>query len=39
VERHAALLLSLPGEAFYNTSKFSLGDLKSRRSQQQLNAD
>ena len=27
------------GQAFYNTSKFTLGDLKARASQQQLKAD
>ena len=37
-EQHAALC-SASGQAFYNTSKFSLRDLKSRGSQQQLKAD
>ncbi|MCW5805914.1 MAG: SAM-dependent DNA methyltransferase [Deltaproteobacteria bacterium] len=37
-EQHAALC-SASGQAFYNTSKFSLRDLKSRGNQQQLKAD
>ena len=37
-EQRAALCGSA-GQAFYNTSKFSLRDLKSRGSQQQLKAD
>src|SRR5215208_1926044 len=37
-EQHAALC-SASGQAFYNTSKFILRDLKSRGSQQQLKAD
>src|SRR5438045_4716968 len=38
VEQDAALC-GASGQAFYNTSKFSLRDLKSRGSQQQLLAD
>ncbi|HLP68020.1 MAG TPA: class I SAM-dependent DNA methyltransferase, partial [Rhizobium sp.] len=38
VEQRAALC-SAAGQAFYNTSKFTLRDLKSRASQQQLLAD
>jgi type I restriction enzyme M protein len=37
-EQHA-VLCNASNEAFYNTSKFSLRDLKSRGSQQQLKAD
>lgn len=37
-EQRAALCKSA-GQAFYNTSKFTLRDLKSRASQQQLKAD
>ena len=37
-EQHAALC-SAAKQAFYNTSKFSLRDLKSRANQQQLKAD
>jgi type I restriction enzyme M protein len=37
-EQHAALCKA-SDQAFYNTSKFSLRDLKSRGSQQQLKAD
>jgi type I restriction enzyme M protein len=37
-EQHAALS-SASGQAFYNTSQFSLRDLKSRGNQQQLKAD
>src|ERR1700739_1870876 len=37
-EQHAALG-SAAGQAFYNTSKFTLRDLRSRASQQQLRAD
>jgi len=37
-EQHAALC-DAAGQAFYNTSKFTLRDLKSRGSQQQLLAD
>ncbi|MBK8251249.1 MAG: SAM-dependent DNA methyltransferase [Polyangiaceae bacterium] len=37
-EQHAALCKA-SDEAFYNTSKFSLRDLKSRGAQQQLKAD
>jgi len=37
-EQHAALCKP-SDQAFYNTSKFSLRDLKSRGSQQQLKAD
>jgi type I restriction enzyme M protein len=37
-EQHAALCKA-SDEAFYNTSKFSLRDLKSRGNQQQLKAD
>ena len=37
-EQHAALCKA-SGQAFYNTSKFSLRDLKSRGNQQQLRAD
>lgn len=36
-QRHA--LRQAAGQAFYNTSKFTLRDLKSRASQQQLKAD
>ena len=35
----SAALCSAAGQAFYNTSKFTLHDLKSRASQQQLLAD
>ncbi len=38
VEQDAALQ-SAAGQSFYNTSKFTLRDLKSRSSQQQLRAD
>jgi hypothetical protein len=34
-----AALYAAAGQAFYNTSKFTLRDLKSRGSQQQLLAD
>jgi type I restriction enzyme M protein len=37
-EQHAALC-SAAGQAFYNTSRFSLRDLRSRGSQQQLKTD
>jgi type I restriction enzyme M protein len=37
-EQHAALCTAA-GHAFYNTSKFTLRDLRSRASQQQLKAD
>jgi type I restriction enzyme M protein len=37
-EQHAALCTAA-GQAFYNTSKFTLRDLRSRASQQQLRAD
>jgi type I restriction enzyme M protein len=37
-KQHAALC-SAAGQAFYNTSKFTLNDLRSRSSQQQLKAD
>jgi type I restriction enzyme M protein len=36
--KHAALC-SVSGNAFYNTSKFTLGDLRARSKQQQLKAD
>lgn len=35
----AALRQAAAGQAFYNTSKFTLGDLRNRASQQQLRAD
>src|SRR5215207_1478966 len=34
-----AALRQSAGQAFYNTSKFTLGDLRARSSQQQLKAD
>lgn len=37
-EQHAALCRA-SGEAFYNTSKFTLNDLRARSNQQQLRAD
>jgi len=39
ITEQSAALASSAGQAFYNTSKFSLRDLKSRGSQQQLKAD
>jgi type I restriction enzyme M protein len=39
ITEQGAALASAAGQAFYNTSKFSLRDLKSRGSQQQLKAD
>ncbi len=39
ITEQGAALPSAAGQAFYNTSKFSLRDLKSRGSQQQLKAD
>src|SRR6186997_1229911 len=39
ITEHHAALCKASEEAFYNTSKFSLRDLKSRGSQQQLKAD
>jgi type I restriction enzyme M protein len=38
-EQRAALCAATDGQAFYNTSRFTLRDLKSRGSQQQLLAD
>jgi type I restriction enzyme M protein len=39
ITEHFATLCDAAGQAFYNTSKFTLRDLKSRGSQQQLLAD
>jgi type I restriction enzyme M protein len=39
ITEQTAALASAAGQAFYNTSKFTLRDLKSRASQQQLLAD
>ena len=39
ITEQRAALCSAAGQAFYNTSKFSLRDLKSRGNQQQLKAD
>jgi len=39
ITEQGAALASAAGQAFYNTSKFSMRDLKSRGSQQQLKAD
>src|SRR3954463_6318497 len=39
ITEQAQALGGAAGQAFYNTSKFSLRDLKSRSSQQQLKAD
>src|SRR5215471_5693432 len=39
ITEQQAALCSASGQAFYNTSKFSLRDLKSRGNQQQLKAD
>ena len=39
ITEQGAALAAAAGQAFYNTSKFSLRDLKSRGSQQQLKAD
>src|ERR1700740_3806092 len=39
ITEQRAALCSAAGQAFYNTSKFTLRDLKSRASQQQLKAD
>jgi len=39
ITEQSAALASAAGQAFYNTSKFSMRDLKSRGSQQQLKAD
>ena len=39
ITEQRAALCAAAGQAFYNTSKFSLRDLKSRASQQQLLAD
>jgi type I restriction enzyme M protein len=39
ITEQSAALCSAAGQAFYNTSKFTLRDLKSRGSQQQLLAD
>ena len=39
ITEQAAVLCDAAGQAFYNTSKFTLRDLKSRASQQQLLAD
>ena len=39
ITEQQAALNSAAGQAFYNTSKFTLNDLKSRASQQQLRAD
>jgi type I restriction enzyme M protein len=39
ITEQRAALADAAGQAFYNTSKFSLSDLKSRGSQQQLKAD
>ena len=38
VEQDSALRQA-PGQAFYNTSKFTLRDLRARASRQQLTAD
>src|ERR1019366_8595953 len=39
ITEQSAALCGAAGQAFYNTSKFTLRDLKSRKSQQQLLAD
>ena len=39
ITEQRAALCEAAGQAFYNTSKFTLRDLKSRGSQQQLLAD
>jgi type I restriction enzyme M protein len=39
ITEHRAALCAASGQAFYNTSRFTLRDLKSRGSQQQLLAD
>lgn len=39
ITEHDAALCKASGQAFYNTSKFSLRNLKSRGNQQQLKAD
>jgi type I restriction enzyme M protein len=39
ITEQRAALAEAAGQAFYNTSKFRLRDLKSRSSQQQLLAD
>jgi len=39
ITEQSAALCAVSGQAFYNTSKFTLRDLKSRGSQQQLLAD
>ncbi len=39
ITEQSVALASAAGQAFYNTSKFSMRDLKSRGSQQQLKAD
>jgi type I restriction enzyme M protein len=39
ITEQSAALADAAGQAFYNTSKFSMRDLKSRGSQQQLKAD
>lgn len=39
ITEQSAALAAAAGQAFYNTSKFSLRDLKSRGNQQQLRAD
>src|SRR6266478_6000469 len=39
ITEQRAALCNAAGQAFYNTSKFTLRDLKSRASQQQLKAD
>jgi type I restriction enzyme M protein len=39
ITEQRAALCEAAGQAFYNTSRFTLGDLKSRGSQQQLLAD
>ena len=39
ITEQRAALCAASGQAFYNTSKFTLRDLKSRGSQQQLLAD
>ena len=39
ITEQRAALCDAAGQAFYNTSKFTLRDLKSRGSQQQLLAD
>ena len=39
ITEQTAALCSSAGQAFYNTSKFTLRDLKSRGNQQQLLAD